>query len=838
MRKRIDLGLRARIALVVGVVMALTTAAVVTTTVIDFTDDLERAMQSRSLAVAKSIRMQLDRVSSVGITLENLSGFEEQLQDAVRTYDGVSHAFVANLSGTIMFHNNPSRMGKSVGTARMREAVADDRESVVQSVFEGRKLVTTVVPVFDRAGAHIGSVAVGFPAELIGNEVRELVIYAVGAGMAVFVVGMLLLLVALSAFVTRPLSALARTVDRIRAGNDDFSVRVRGQGSGEVGVLIDGFNRMLEHIEQRDRQLVSLEKLKRSEASLAYAQSLAQVGNWEWRPGSTDVYWSEEIYRILGLQPGRDAPSFDTAIQRVPPEQRDEVGAAFAAMMKNGELHNLEHRIVRPDGVERVVLSHAAIERDARGRAVMVRGTAQDITERKQIETRIRTLAYFDGLTGLPNRTQFKEQVARAIRRAGREQARMAVMFLDLDRFKHINDSLGHTAGDALLKAVAARLSGCLRGGDAVGRNADEVSMARLGGDEFTVLLARLAHAEDAAKVARRIVEELARPYSIDGHELFVTASVGIAVYPDDGGDVDALLKSADVAMYAAKDDGRNGYRFYSRELNAAASERLELERDLHRVLERNELELHYQPQVDAASGRVTGVEALLRWNSPERGLVPPGKFIPIAEQTGLIVPIGLWVLREACRQGAAWRRQGLELEVWVNVSGVQFRDRGLVQAAQSALEESGFDPRHLVIEATESILMQERDASLATLLALKQLGPRVAIDDFGTGYSSLAYLKRFPLDTLKIDGSFVRGLESANGDRAIVSAIIAMAYSLGIGVLAEGVETRAQAERLSVLGCTRMQGYLFSAAVPAGRIPDLVSGVLPRPTLAAVRAA
>lgn len=831
------LGLRARIALVVGAVMALTTTVVVVATVIDFTDDLERAMQSRSLAVAKSIRMQLDRVLNLGITLENLSGFEEQLQDAVSTYEGISHAFVASPSGVILFHNQSSRMGKAVSTERMRRAVAAGREAAVDSVFEGRALVTTVVPILDRTGSHIGSIAVGFPEALIRDEVRNLVLSAVGAGMAVFLAGMLLLLAALSAFVTRPLSALANTVDRIRANGDDFSARVQGKGPGEIGVLIDGFNRMLEHIEERDRRLVSLEDLKRSEASLAYAQALAQVGNWEWRPGNREVYWSEEIYRILGLEPGQDTPSFETAIQRVPAQERQEVAAAFAAMLREGELHNLEHRVVRPDGGERVILSHAAIERDARGRAVIVRGTAQDITDRKQIENRIRTLAYFDGLTGLPNRTQFKEQVARAIRQAEREESSMAVMFLDLDRFKHINDSLGHNAGDALLKAVATRLSGCLRGGDAVSRDADEVSMARLGGDEFTVLLAHLAHPEDAARVAQRIVEQLAKPFAIEGHDLFVTASVGIAVYPRDGSGVDALLKSADVAMYAAKDDGRNGYRFYSAELNAAATERLEIERDLHRALERGELALHYQPQVDRGSGRVTGVEALLRWQHPQRGSVPPAEFIPIAEQTGLIVPIGKWVLEQACRQGRAWQEQGLELEVWVNVSGVQFRDHGLAPAVEDALRSSHFDARLLVIEVTESILMQERDAGLATLEALKRLGTSVAIDDFGTGYSSLAYLKRIPLDTLKIDGSFVRGLETGNGDRAIVSAIVAMTHSLNIGVLAEGVETQGQAGRLVGLGCTRMQGYLYSPAVPAPHIPQLIRALtlsLAPPALAA----
>ena len=567
----------------------------------------------------------------------------------------------------------------------------------------------------------------------------------------------------------------------------------------------------------------SLEALARSEASLAHAQSLARVGNWEWRPGGSPTFWSDEVYRILGLEPGSVVPGLPAALERVPPEDREQVEAAFRAMLKEGERGHFEHRIVRPDGGERTVLSSAEAVRDASGRAILVRGTAQDITERKQIEGRIRQLAYFDSLTGLPNRLQFKEQVARALRHAGRDSGRIAVMFLDLDRFKQINDSLGHTAGDELLKAVAARLGGCLRGGDEVGRAGN--ATARLGGDEFTVLLTALNGAEDAARVAERIVQELARPFAIYGHELFISASIGIAVYPDDGSDVDTLLKNADVALYYAKDLGRNRYQFYSNDLNARALERLELERDLHRALERRELLLHYQPQIDTTTGRVTGVEALLRWNHPGRGMVPPAHFISVAEQTGLIVPIGEWVLVEACRQTRAWSEQGVGgLEVWVNVSGAQFRDRRLVDAVRKALDSSGIEPARLVIEATETIMLDDREATLAAVHELKEMGIGVAIDDFGTGYSSLAYLKRFPLDTLKIDGSFVRDIGDDPDDQAIVSAIIAMARSLGLQVLAEGVETCAQARRLLDMGCQRMQGYHFSRPVPADAIAGLAA--------------
>jgi diguanylate cyclase (GGDEF)-like protein/PAS domain S-box-containing protein len=569
----------------------------------------------------------------------------------------------------------------------------------------------------------------------------------------------------------------------------------------------------------------SLEQLARSEASLAFAQELARVGNWEWRPGGDPSYWSGEMYRILGLDADSAQPSFDAVLRLVPEEERSQVDAAFRAVLRQGGKHSLEHRIARGDGAERIVFQQAESLHDASGRAVLVRGTLQDVTEHRQTEGRIRALAYFDNLTGLPNRVQFREQVARALRQAGRERGRVAVMFLDLDRFKQINDSLGHPVGDELLKAVAVRLSACLRVTDNVGRNAgDDSSMARLGGDEFTVLLTQLAHAEDAAKVAQRIIGELARPFSVAGHELFVTASIGIAIHPDDGGDVDTLLKNADVAMYYAKDVGRDTYKFYSSELNARALERLHLERDLHRALERRELLLHYQPQIDAQTGRVSGVEALLRWNHPERGLVPPGQFIAIAEQTGLIAPIGAWVLEEACRQAQAWSEDGIgPLEVWVNVSGIQFRDQRLVGAVRRALELSGLAPKLLVVEATETIMLEDQGATLATLHELKALGIGIAIDDFGTGYSSLAYLKRFPLDTLKIDGSFVRDLDRHADDRAIVSAIIAMARSLQLEVLAEGVERPEQAVRLAEMGCPRMQGYLFSRPVPPSAIAEFV---------------
>ena len=688
-----NLGLRARIALVAGAVMALTIGAVVAATVVDFTDDLERALQSRSSAIAKSLRIQLDRVLQLGIGLEDLSGFETQLQDAVANYPGISGAFVTDLAGRILFHSDFARIGRSVASAPMLAAVAQPRESAVRSVFQGRELVTAVVPVLDRFGAHLGSVAVSFPAAVINEEVRELVLYAVGAGAAVFVLGMALLLAALSALVTRPLSALAGTVDRIRSGAADFSTRAAGTGSGEIGVLIEGFNGLLDHIQQRDAQLVSLEELKRSEASLAYAQKLAHVGNWEWKANGTPAYWSPEVYRILDVDPGSHPPVLESFLMRVPPEERAQVRESFRLLM-NGDRQDLEHRIVTRDGSERIIYQQAETVRE-HGRVVAVRGTLQDLSEHKQIERQMRALAYYDGLTGLPNRALFKDQLARAVRQAGRDAGRVAVMFLDLDRFKQINDSLGHPVGDALLKAVATRLNGCLRGGDNLGRNDEESgATARLGGDEFTVMLTGLAQAEDAAKVAQRIVEAMARPFAVDGHELFVTASVGVAVYPEDGADVDTLLKNADVAMYNAKDVGRNTYSVFSDDMRMLVERRIRTERELREALERGgELRAWFQPIHDLTTNDVVGFEALCRWVTPT-GVVPPNEFIAVAEEMGLIGEIGAWALQQACSQAARWP---VPVKVAINLSPLQIR-RNLIETVLQALAKLNLSQRQVPV--------------------------------------------------------------------------------------------------------------------------------------------
>ncbi|OBS08478.1 putative bifunctional diguanylate cyclase/phosphodiesterase [Acidihalobacter prosperus] len=444
----------------------------------------------------------------------------------------------------------------------------------------------------------------------------------------------------------------------------------------------------------------------------------------------------------------------------------------------------------------------------------------QDITRRKEAEARILHIASHDPLTGLPNRTLLEDRIKQAIQSHYRRHERFAVIYIDLNDFKTINDSLGHTIGDSLLRAVSGRLKECLR---------QEDTVARQGGDEFIVILSRVEHPDDAATAVQKIIQTLTLPYFIEGHELHSGASLGIAIYPEDGHNVTALLKNSDTAMYQAKALGRNNYRFYSPEMDAKAADRLMLENNLRRALERNELALHYQPIVSLASGEVVAVEALLRWTHPVMGAVSPARFIPVAEDSSLILPIGEWVLETACRQIREWDRSGsFHGRIVINLSPRQFRQGDLVQRFTHIIKRTGIDPRRLGMEITESVIMENLDSSIRMLQSLKDMGVEFSLDDFGTGYSSLSYLKRFPVDKLKIDQSFVRDLVNDHDDESLVKAIIAMAHNLKIRVVAEGVETVDQLEFLREHRCDLYQGYYFSRPLPAHELK--FPQYLPRP--------
>jgi diguanylate cyclase (GGDEF)-like protein/PAS domain S-box-containing protein len=497
----------------------------------------------------------------------------------------------------------------------------------------------------------------------------------------------------------------------------------------------------------------------------------------------------------------------------VDPQRREEFMRIVRA---RGSVSGFESQVFRKNGDIIWISENARALFDAAGRCVGYEGTVEDITERKLYQARIEQQANYDTLTGLANRSLLQDRLEQALITASAYHSRLAVAFVDLDRFKFINDSLGHHIGDKLLQSMADRLKSCVRESDTV---------ARLGGDEFVVLITGQTAPDQVRAVVERMLAVVAHPWLTDQGEFNVSCSIGVALYPNDGADAQTLLKHADSAMYRAKESGRNNFQFFTRELNTLMTERLELESRLRRALERDQFLLHYQPRVDLVSGRIVGAEALIRWRLPEHGIVAPGKFIGLAEETGLIVPIGKWVLKQACAQNKAWQEAGLApIVVSVNVSARQFRQDNLVRTVAEVLEDTGLDAKYLELELTESMVMHDAEQLVAMLRELKGLGVQISVDDFGTGYSSLSYLKRFPVDRLKVDRSFVADLARDADDATIVRAIIQLGHNLGLKVVAEGVEQEQQVSFLRHNRCDEAQGFIFCRPIESAALAERLS--------------
>ncbi len=599
-----------------------------------------------------------------------------------------------------------------------------------------------------------------------------------------------------------PLKEAANAMRRMTEEREPSLQPLPVRREDEVGLLVSNFNRLML---ERNRLY---NELQESARTLQKAQSVASVGSWRLDISNGKLTWSDEAYKIFGVPIGTPLTS-KTMLRCVLPEDRKAVIQAWKSAL-GGESIDIEHRV---NTFEDVKWARQKLEVmcDEAGNPLVAIGTVQEITQSKKSEARIEFLAFHDALTKLPNRLLAKDRMALAMAYADRLGAKAALLFIDLDKFKSINDSLGHLAGDALLKGMANRLRECVR---------ETETVCRQGGDEFLIILSAMHDTDTIAKVADKILEKVASPFNIEGHQLFTSLSIGVAVYPDDGNDFEVLVKAADTAMYHAKEAGRNTYRFYAEQMNVDATSHLKTRNDLRQALAHGEFILHYQPQIDINSAETVGVEALIRWNHPEYGLISAKDIIPLAEDSGLIIPIGQWVLKEACRQAVAWHEAGLaDMVVTVNLSSVQFKRGDLEKTVMLALSESGLDPKYLDLELTESILIEDSEHALMLLQRLKALGVKLSIDDFGTGYSSLAYLKRFDVDKIKIDQSFIRDLANNKEDEAIVRAIIQMAHSLTLKTIAEGVEQELALKILHDLNCDEVQGAYFAMPLPTDKI-------------------
>jgi diguanylate cyclase (GGDEF)-like protein/PAS domain S-box-containing protein len=632
-----------------------------------------------------------------------------------------------------------------------------------------------------------------------------------------------------------PVMDLGKTVDRSERMLCRYNGTCVPVVKSVVPIDLAGRTVLLESLVDISEQKAAQEALRISEQRYAMAAQGANDGLWDWDLTVHEVYYSNRWKGMLGHDEQEVGSSADEWFRRVHPDDLLRVKTDLDRHLQGVTSHlETEARMRHKDGSYRWMLIRGEAVRDASGTPLRIAGSQTDITERKQVEEELRRGAFYDSLTGLANRALFVDRLERCMTRAQRQTDYMfSVLFLDLDRFKVVNDSLGHQMGDRLLVAVAERLRTCLRSTDTVSmRSEGPHTVARLGGDEFTILLDEISSEEDTVRIAERIRTALSRPFEVDGQEVYTAVSIGIATYDGASTSAQELLRDADTALYRAKAGGRGRYEVFDKTMHTQAVSRLTLERDLRHAVEQEQFVVHFQPIVRLSTGKLTGFEALVRWEHPVRGLISPAEFIPVAEEMGLVVPIGWHVLREATRQVKAWQdhyRCDPPLTVAVNLSSLQIRQADLVERVLEVLKETGLPPTSLELEITESALLQNDGHTLRVLSELKDAGIRLHMDDFGTGYSSLSYLTHFPIDVVKIDRSFITSLDTDAKHAELVNAILTMAQAMGMSVIAEGIESESQLDRLRELSCGYGQGFFFSKPVDAASVEELLRATAPR---------
>lgn len=633
--------------------------------------------------------------------------------------------------------------------------------------------------------------------------------------------------------ISQPLRQLLKALQDVTAGRTS-RLALAEHKHDELGEVLDAVNVMGRTISARDdalqlkmqaleQELVAGQRredaMHRLSQKLQAATESAFMGVWDWEPQTGRLEWDARMFELYGQDPDSFVLTAENWLSCLFPDDVEKVRHRIAQALRAEEpYHNVQFRVVLPEGSIRYVVGYGQVLRDEQRKAIRFVGVNVDMTEQKLAESRVLHMATHDNLTGLANRHLLSERIATAIEHASATGELIAVLYCDLDRFKNINDSHGHSTGDEVLKMVASRLMDLSRKGD---------TLARIGGDEFVLLMPNLSSQAEALDIAQTVLSSISESYHYSLHEFSITPSIGICFYPEHGTDAETLLRNADTALYRAKDAGRNTVRIYNQRMSEEASRLLELGNALRHAVERSQFRLHYQPKVNLASGEIIGAEALVRWQRPGQGLVPPNVFIPLAEDMGLIHDIGAWVLSEACRQLDCWQKAGLpKTTIAVNLSAVQFSHHGLRQSVETAIQRSHIDPSQLELEITESVLMQDNELDvLAMLKDFKALGVSLAIDDFGTGYSSLSYLHRYPFDTIKIDRSFIVDIDDKTARAPIVRSILSLAHSLGLKAVAEGVENLVQAEFLLAQGCPLAQGYYYSRPVPPEVFAELLAG-------------